>query len=108
MSFRFRGYARKDRRIAILVVFKPKYEAAVGHLRRESQKTAKDIFLNKEHIPYLNDIGIYLKELVNLSPVNSNRKENLTITTIIGFASIREWFILHQHGLKSFPIRAKC
>ena len=54
----------EDRRIAILTVFKPKYEAAVGHLRRESQKTTKDIFLSKEHIPYLNDIGIYLKELV--------------------------------------------
>ncbi len=36
----------------------------MGHLRRESQKTTKDIFLSKEHIPYLNDIGIYLKELV--------------------------------------------
>ena len=56
----------EDRRIAILTIFKPKYEAAVGHLRRESQKTTKDIFLSKEHIPYLNDIGIYLKELVKL------------------------------------------
>lgn len=54
----------EDRRIAILTVFKPKYEAALRHLHGESQKTTKDIFLSKEHIPYLNDIGIYLKELV--------------------------------------------
>lgn len=54
----------EDRRAAILSVFKPKYEAALRYLQQESSKTTKDIFLAKEHIPYLNDIGIYLKEVV--------------------------------------------
>lgn len=53
-----------DRRTAILSIFKPKYESAVRHLQSEASKTTKDVFLLKEHIPYLNDIGIYLKELV--------------------------------------------
>lgn len=54
----------EDRRMAVLLAFKPKYESAVRHLQRESQRITKDVFLSKEHVPYLNDIGIYLKELV--------------------------------------------
>lgn len=53
-----------DRRIAVIEAYKPKYEAALRHLKSEAAKTSKDVFLNKEHIPYLNDIGMYLKEIV--------------------------------------------
>ena len=44
--------------------YKPKYEAALRHLKSEAAKTSKDVFLSREHIPYLNDIGMYLKEIV--------------------------------------------
>lgn len=53
-----------DRRIAVIEAYKPKYEAALRHLKSEASKTSKDVFLNREHIPYLNDIGMYLKEIV--------------------------------------------
>lgn len=53
-----------DRRIAVIEAYKPKYEAALRHLKSEAAKTSKDVFLNREHIPYLNDIGMYLKEIV--------------------------------------------
>ena len=54
----------ESRHDAILAVYKPKYERAIRHLENESSKTSKDIFLVKEHLPYLRDIGIYLRELV--------------------------------------------
>lgn len=53
-----------DRRIAVIEAYKPKYEAALRHLKSEAAKTSKDVFLSREHIPYLNDIGMYLKEIV--------------------------------------------
>lgn len=53
-----------DRRIAVIEAYKPKYEAALRHLKSEAAKTSKDVFLNREHIPYLNGIGMYLKEIV--------------------------------------------
>ena len=53
-----------DRRIAVIEAYKPKYEAALRHLKSEAAKTSKDVFLNREHIPYLNDIGMYLKGIV--------------------------------------------
>ena len=48
----------------MIEAYKPKYEAALRHLKSEAAKTSKDVFLNREHIPYLNDIGMYLKEIV--------------------------------------------
>lgn len=53
-----------DKRIAVIEAYKPKYEAALRHLKSEAAKTSKDVFLSREHIPYLNDIGMYLKEIV--------------------------------------------
>lgn len=53
-----------DRRIAVIEAYKPKYEAALRHLKSEAAKTSKDVFLSRVHIPYLNDIGMYLKEIV--------------------------------------------
>lgn len=60
-----------DRHIAVIEAYKPKYEAALRHLKSEAAKTSKDVFLNREHIPYLNDIGMYLKEIVKRVAVDN-------------------------------------
>ena len=52
------------RRDAILEYYKPRYFRAINALQGEANRHSKDIFLNEQHVPYLNDIGMYLKELV--------------------------------------------
>ena len=54
----------ESRHVAILTVYKPRYERSIRHLQSEASNTTKDIFLGKEHLPYLRDIGVYLRELV--------------------------------------------
>lgn len=46
---------------AILAIYKNKYADAVSKLRKIAS-SSNDVIVGKEHIPYINDIGIYLRE----------------------------------------------
>lgn len=54
--------SENDRHNIVLKIYKNKYINALRMLRSMSSKSSNDIFIDSEHIPYLNDIGFYLKE----------------------------------------------